>query len=118
MLKLIKQAHAQTQGQVQTSVTDPLGTRFGSGTTLANIFGLIINIVIGVGVALTVIFLILAGIQYITARGDTKAADAARSSLTNAVIGFIIVLGALTIRFIVQNLLNADNVNIEQVTDF
>ncbi len=106
---MLKRVHAQ----VPTDIQDPLAGRY---TSLAQIFGLITNIVIGVGVALTVIFLILAGIQYITAKGDTKAADAARSSLTNAIIGFVIVIGAITIKIIVQNLLNADNVSIDGVT--
>ncbi len=100
---MIRQALAQA---VTTEVIDPLP--FGDGTTLADIFALIINVVIGIGIALTVIFLILGGIQYITSRGDAKAADAARSSLTNAVIGFIVVLAAVTIRFVVQNVLGAE----------
>ena len=101
---LLREALAQA---VVTTVSNPL-PNFGAGTTLANIFALIINVVIGIGIALTVIFLILGGIQYITSRGDAKAADAARASLTNAVIGFIVVLAAVTIRFVVQNILAAN----------
>ncbi|MFA6981457.1 MAG: hypothetical protein WC243_00290 [Patescibacteria group bacterium] len=84
-------------------------------TTLEGIFGLITNIVLWIGVALTVIFLIVGGIQYITSRGDQKAAETARKSLTNAVIGFIIVIGAFSIRALVLNLIGGGNV-ISQIT--
>ena len=81
---------------------------------LADVFRLGINVVLGIGVALTVIFLILGGIQYITARGDQKAAQEARTSLTNAVIGFIVVIGAFTIRTILINLLGAEGSVVEE----
>lgn len=74
-------------------------------TDLGSLFTLITNVVLIVGVALVVVFLILAGIQYITARGDTKQATAAKDSLTNAIIGFIIVIAAFTIRVVVLNVL-------------
>jgi len=75
---------------------------------LADVFGFLVNVVLGVGIAVTIIFLILGGIQYITARGDQKAAGAARESLTNAVIGFIVVIGAFTIRTILLNVLKSE----------
>ncbi len=75
--------------------------------TLPEILGLAINIVLGIGVALTIVFLILGGIQYITSKGDQKAAQEARTSLTNAVIGFIVVIGAFTIRTVLLNIIGA-----------
>lgn len=81
---------------------------------LADVFGFLVNVVLGVGIAVTIIFLILGGIQYITARGDQKAAGAARESLTNAVIGFIVVIGAFTIRFILMNIIgNVSDANLK-----
>lgn len=109
-MSLLREVYAQG---VSTTVSNPLAGRFGD---LASIFGLIINVVIGVGVALTVIYLALGGIKYITAQGDTKAADEARQALTNAVIGFIVVLGAITIRLIVENILDTNGVTITNVT--
>ncbi len=77
--------------------------------SLADLFSIIINVLLGVGIALVVIFLILGGIQYVTSKGDAKAADQARQSLTNAVIGFIIVVGAFTIKSIVENIFGISN---------
>lgn len=100
-MQILRQVYAQA---APTTVANPLGTRF---PTLAAVFALVINIVIGVGVALVIVFLILAGIQYITARGDAKAADQARGSLTNAIIGFVIVLFAISLKAILANLIGA-----------
>jgi hypothetical protein len=98
--------------QANTVVTSPIASQYNN---LAGVFGAAINIVMGVGIALTVIFLILGGIQYITSKGDQKAAQQARDWLTNAVIGFIVVLAALAIKNIVGGFLggNANNANFD-----
>lgn len=95
---LVSNANAAVDRTV-TQITLPF-------TNLADIFAFLINVVLGVGIAVTIIFLILGGIQYITAKGDQKAAGAARDALTNAVIGFIVVIGAFTIRTILTNMLS------------
>jgi len=84
---------------------NPLEGRFGS---IGEIFVAVVNVVFYVGIALTVIFLIIGGIRYITSGGDKAGSEAARSMITNAVIGFIVVLGAFAIREIVKKLLGAD----------
>ena len=45
-----------------------------------------------------------------TAKGDQKAATEARNALTNAVVGFIVVIGAFTIKIVLQNILGGENV--------
>ncbi len=85
--------------------------------SLPEIFNFIINLVLGIGIALTIIFLIIGGIQYITSRGDQKAAEAARHTLTNAVIGFIIVIGAFTIKQIIGGALEVTDPAIPSVFD-
>ncbi|OGC50651.1 hypothetical protein A2716_03130 [candidate division WWE3 bacterium RIFCSPHIGHO2_01_FULL_40_23] len=85
-------------------------------TTLAQIFGVIINVVLGVGIALTIIYLILGGIRYIMSQGDPKNTQVAREWLTNAVIGFIVVIGAFVIRTVVISILGATNTVITDVT--
>jgi|SRR3989344_3964801 len=78
---------------------------------LADAFGIAINIVLGAGLALTIIFLILGGIQYMTAKGDQKAATEARNALTNAVVGFVVVIGAFTIKKVIENITGANSTN-------
>jgi len=99
-------------------VVQPIDLKF---TNLSDVFGFLVNVVLGVGIAVTIIFLILGGIQYITAKGDQKAAGAARDALTNAVIGFIVVIGAFTIRTILLNVIGGDansKMDIKEVVNF
>jgi hypothetical protein len=104
----------QTVYAVDTEVTQ---IALGNINNIGDVFGLAINIVMGVGIALTIIFLILGGIQYITSKGDQKAAQEARTSLTNAVIGFIVVIGAFTIRTVLLNVLQVEgDLIIDEVT--
>ncbi|MBD3365840.1 hypothetical protein GF360_00685 [candidate division WWE3 bacterium] len=99
---MLTRVYAQGVG---TNVSNPL-ERFDS---LAAVFGVAMNVIMGVAVSLSVIFLGLGGIKYITAKGDAKAAEEARTWLTNAVIGLIITLGALAVKTIVlDSILDAD----------
>ena len=95
--------------QVDTAVTNPL-SRF---ATLGDVFGVAMNVIMGVAVSLSVIFLGLGGIKYITAKGDAKAAEEARSWLTNAVIGLVVALGALAVRQIALGILGTTAGNVE-----
>lgn len=81
-----------TTGTGLVNVNDP-NLKIGSiiGATLTYIFA-------AAGIAL-LIYLVLGGLQLMTSRGDPKAAQAAQGKITNAVIGFVIVVFAF---FIVQ----------------
>jgi len=94
---------------VSTDADNPL-KRF---TSLADVFGVAMNVIMGVAVSLSVIFLGMGGIKYITAKGDVKAAEEARSWLTNAVIGLVVALGALAVRQIALGILGTNAVNID-----
>jgi len=68
----------------------------GSALTLTKIEQLIdtvANWLIVIGVVIAVIFIIWGGLKYMTARGDPKKAEEARSSIIHGVIGAAIVLG-------------------------
>jgi len=97
---LIRKAWAGPAAET-TPPSNPL-VRFG---TLGSVLGFVLNIVFYVGIALTIIFLIIGGIRYITSGGDKEGAEAARSNITNAIIGFIVVVGAFAIRAILQSVL-------------
>ena len=99
---------------VDPNVTDPLNDFFGGTATLSKVFGAAMNVIMGVAVSLSVIFLGLGGIKYITAKGDVKAAEEARSWLTNAVIGLVIALGALAVRQITLGILGQTASNLDE----
>lgn len=73
--------------------------------SVADVIGVVLNIVFYVGISITVIFLIMGGIRYITSGGSKEGAEAARGMITSAIIGFVVVLGAFAIRIIVGNIL-------------
>ena len=54
---------------------------------------------------LSFIFIVLGGIQWITAGGDKMAAQAARDRITSAVVGLVIVVAAFAITIIVTTAL-------------
>jgi hypothetical protein len=83
----------------------PTSGRFNN---IADFFAIIFNVMFGIGLSLSVIGIILAGIKYLTARSDIKATAEAKSALTYSIMALILVLGAFTIYTIIVNLLNAD----------
>jgi len=77
---------------------DPFPAPVGSGTawTITRIEDLIErigNFAIFIGIIIAVIFIIWGGIKYMTARGDPKAAEEARTAILNGIIGAAVVLG-------------------------
>ena len=107
----VQNVYAQPLTDVQlTPLTDV--------NSIADALAIILNIVVGIGIALVVIFLVFGGIQYVMSKGDPKAAATAQQAITNAIIGFVIIVGALTIKIIVGNIIGGGNVTIENVTPF
>jgi len=102
-LELIKTALGAGTSVPTTFPNEPLIPE--SYRSIGGILGAILNMVFYVGIAMSVIFLIIGGIKYITAGGDETKVGAARAQVTNAVIGFVIVIAAFTVRYIVKNLL-------------
>ena len=78
-----------TSGSVDSSFN--LQTFFQNGVQSA------INVVFFLAGAAAIIYLIWAGVKYITAGGDTKKAGEARQAIINAVIGIAVVVGAYTL---------------------
>lgn len=58
---------------------------------VTTISAIIIPVTLGIGGMLTVIFIIISGIQFITSGGDPKGAAAAKDRLVYAIIGFIVL---------------------------
>lgn len=78
-----------------------------SQRTLPEIVGSIINIVLGF---LGIVFLVLmlyAGFQWMTAGGDEKKVDKARTMITQAIIGLVVIVAAFSISsFVLSSLVN------------
>lgn len=82
------------------------------GKILKNIAGSAINILLFLAGAAAVIYLIWAGIKYMSSGGDAKKAGEARTAILNAVIGIIVVVTTWTIISVAFSV----NTVIQQVT--
>ena len=67
--------------------------------SVGGIISSILPYIFGAASLALLIYLVLGGLQLMTSRGDPKAAQGAQAKITNAVIGFVIIIFAY---FIVQ----------------
>lgn len=75
--------------------------------TIQELLTAILNIMIIVSTPIVVIFIIYSGFLYVTARGDVEQVKQAARSLTYGIIGGVIIVGAVAIVRIVDNLANS-----------
>ena len=63
----------------------------------------IIKFVISITIIIAVIYMILMGIKFITAGGDTSKAETAQKGITYAIVGIVVALAASVVtNFVVQ----------------
>lgn len=89
-------------GQTVT-INAPAGIPTGGLTTVQKVIGNTVTILLIATVLLTLIYLILGGIQWIQSGGDKQKVAQARSRLTFAIIGLIVALCA----FVIINIVGA-----------
>lgn len=78
-----------------------------SGVPFTNLGALLQNalaLLFFVAGLLAFVFIVIGGIQWITAGGDAKAASAARDRITAAVVGLLVVVAAFAITLILGQL--------------
>lgn len=67
----------------------------------------ILNIVIILMIPIIVFFIILAGFKYVTAQGNASQVEDATRSLTYAIIGGVLILGAVALSQIIANVVKS-----------
>jgi hypothetical protein len=94
-------------GLNETGVAAGLVQKGGEPPSITSIIATVINVLLGlVGVGFFVL-LTYAGVIWLTAQGDAKKVDEAKTTMKNAVIGLIVVLAAYAIStFVVSQLVN------------
>lgn len=80
------------------ALQNPLGN-----TTLIGLFQAILDVIMVFAVPIIVFFIIFAGFQYVTARGDTNKVESAHRALLYAVIGGVLILGAEVLLAVIGN---------------
>jgi len=74
-------------------------------TSLAGIVSIVIQAFLGLLGVLFLTYLLYAGYHWMTAQGDEKKVDKAKDTITRAVIGLIVTVGAYAITyFVIQKL--------------
>lgn len=87
--------------------TVTIGPPYGASgpQNINELIGNITTWVLGIAGGIAILFIILAGLRYITAHGASKQTEAAKTALTNAIIGLVIVVLSYTIVMIVIGVL-------------
>jgi hypothetical protein len=98
----IQSALAQGPQAQTVSLVNPLRV-----TSIEDLLVAILNILIVLAIPLIVFFIIYAGFLYVTARGNVAQLEQATRSLTYAIIGGVLILGAVAIARIVKNLVQS-----------
>lgn len=94
-------------GAATTATTPTVTTIPYSSQTIQSIVGNAIDIILNFAGALAVLFIIYAGVLYITSSGSKDRIDTAKKTLTYAVLGIIvIVLSKFIVAFVNGNLPN------------
>ena len=81
--------------------TDPLPGQ----STATEIILRVIQILLAIAGLVAVIFLIVGGFRYITAGGNEETAESAKKTITNAIIGIVIIILAFVIVRVISNAL-------------
>ena len=81
---------------------------YGDVTSFGTLASDIVLILTGVAFAISIIFIIIAGIKIVTASGDEKKLASAQSTLTYAIIGLVLTILAFVIVRLVQYFIGAN----------
>lgn len=76
-------------------------------TSLEELLVAILNIIIVLAIPIIVFFIIYSGFLYVTARGNASQVEQATRSLTYAIVGGVLIIGAVAIAEIVKNLVSS-----------
>lgn len=87
-----------------TGIPGPDPATFGDDTFIVDLVTQILPIAIGIGGFLSVIIVIISGLQFITSNGNPEGAAAARGRLIFALVGFVLLTLAFAITKVIDTL--------------
>lgn len=85
-------------------------------TTIGDFFGIAINLLIGVGVSIAVIYIILSGIRFIMSQGDPKSVEQAKQALTYSIVALIISIGAIAFKNVLNSIMGVTDDLVDDIT--
>ena len=102
-------------GVISADFSDPLGGRI---TSLSNVFGIVMNVVIGSVYAFGFIAISLGFVNYAMSQGDKYKVQAAKSYLTYGIIAILIALFVSGARTFLVSIYTGTTFEIPTITDF
>ena len=102
LLAFAPTAFAQSPKAAPVELQNPLRI-----TSLQELLVAILNIVIVLAIPVIVFFIIYSGFLYVTAKGNASQIEQATRSLTYAIVGGVLIIGAVAIAEIVENLVSS-----------
>lgn len=76
-------------------------------SSVQDLLVILLNLVIIIATPIVVLFIILAGFKYVTAQGNPSKIQEATQALTYAIIGGVLIIGAVAISEIIKDLVNS-----------
>ncbi len=76
-------------------------------TTFESLLVGILNIFLVIAIPIIIFFIIYGGFQYVTARGNVQQTEQATKTITYAIIGGVLAIGAVAISQVVANVVNS-----------
>lgn len=93
------------QANPQPTPPPPLIDNPASFTTIEQLIIAVLGVVVTIAVPIIVLFIIYAGFLYVTARGNQEQLRQATRAITYAIIGALLVLGAVALAGVIENLI-------------
>ncbi len=89
-----------------------LDTKFDMGkltnvSSLSDLFGVLWNLFFGIGLALSLIFVIVSGIKFVTSAGNPDKFDEAKQSLIYSIIAAIVIISFKVLPNLVLNIIGS-----------
>lgn len=87
------------------------GNESALGTAFSSLASTVLGFLTALGGLATFLFLVTGALTWITSGGDKAGMEKARSQITNAVIGLVIIVAAWAITYLIGGILGLDIVN-------
>ena len=95
---------ADASGLVSNGVSSACGSACNTGTTVPGILKAVVNALIFIIGAVSVIMIVVGGLRFVLSNGDAKAAEAGRQTVLYAIIGVILAIASYAIvQFVITN---------------
>lgn len=96
------------QGQGILPYAETVAGEGGGGQAVANVFSALLGAIMLVAAVLVLLYLIWGAFEWITSGGDSGKTEKARSKITAAIIGIILMSSTIAIFMLIQNLLGVN----------